>query len=313
MEVFEDALSRRDLPRELAATIGNYDGVHRGQQATLERVVAAAADGGLASAVITFDPHPLAVLAPNEAPRRLTSRDQKIALLEASGVDAMIEVRFDRDFAATRAETFVRDFLVGRLAVRRLWVGRRFTFGWRKQGDLELLRRLGESLGFEAAGQPEIEHGGAPISSSRIRRAVAAGDVREAAAMLGRPFALHGTIVEGQRRGRGLGWPTINLEPEQNAIPARGVYVSEVRFDGESEWRGSVTNIGVRPTVTAGVDEVVESHLLDFSREVYGMRAEVAFVDRLRDERTFPDVDALVHQITQDVEAARRFFAADND
>jgi riboflavin kinase/FMN adenylyltransferase len=283
--------------------------VHRGQQAILRTLVSRAGELGLLALVITFEPHPLAIVAPQRAPQRLASRSQKRELLAAAGVDVVLEISFDAAFSQTAAEEFVRGFLVARLGVREVVVGTRFGFGRGQEGDLALLARLGEELGFVACGVPEVKHEGLPVSSSRIRAAVAEGDLRAAGDMLGRPFALRGRIVHGERRGRGLGWPTINLMPEQEVIPARGVYVSEVRLDGDSEARPAVTNVGVRPTVSAGIDLVVESHILDFSRDVYDVEADVAFLQRLRDERAFESVEALSRQIQHDVGRAREFFA----
>jgi riboflavin kinase/FMN adenylyltransferase len=309
MEWIEDAWGAKDLPSPAAATIGNYDGVHRGQQAILAVLVERARELGLSAAVITFEPHPLTVVAPERAPRRLASRAQKRDLLAAAGIDAVLEIRFSAEFSETRAEEFVRRFLVGRLDAREVVVGRQFGFGRRQEGDLALLGELGAKLGFLARGVPEVSYLESPISSSRIRAAVAAGDLEAAGDMLGRPFALRGRIVHGERRGRGLGWPTINLMPEQEVIPARGVYVTEVQLIGESGLRPAVTNVGVRPTVSEGRDLVVESHILDFGRDVYGMEAEVAFIKRLRDEQAFESVEALSRQIQHDVGRARQFFA----
>lgn len=314
MRWIEDAWNTRDLPRPVVATIGNYDGVHRGQLAILDALVERARELGLPAAVITFEPHPLTIVAPDRAPRRLVSVTQKKDLLEATGVDFVLEIVFDTAFAETSAETFVREYLVERVGARDIFVGSRFGFGQGQKGDLALLRDLGDELGFGAHGVPEVQHLDGPISSSRIREAVAEGDIQSAEEMLARPFALRGRIVEGERRGRGLGWPTINLMPEQEVIPARGVYISEVLLGDESETRPAVSNVGVRPTVSAGKDLVVESHILNFSADVYGVEAEVAFLRRLRAERAFESVEALSNQIQQDVERAREFFAvrADN-
>jgi len=314
MRWIEDAWNARDLPRPVTATIGNYDGVHRGQGAILEALVERGRELDVPAAVVTFEPHPLTLLAPARAPNRLVSVAQKKELLEVSGVDLVLEVTFDRSFSETSAEFFVRRFLCERLGVRDVFVGSDFQFGRGKEGDISMLRDLGLELGFGAHGVPEVQHSEAPISSSRIREAVATGDIQSAEEMLGRPFALRGRIVTGERRGRGLGWPTINLMPEQEVIPARGVYISEVRLAGESRPRPAVSNVGVRPTVSAGRDLVVESHILNFSADVYGMEAEVAFLRRLRAERAFESVEALSNQIQQDVERAQEFFAerADN-
>jgi len=307
MQWLSDAWWRRDLPRPVVATIGNYDGVHCGQRAILDRLVGRARALELPAAVITFNPHPLTVVAPERAPRRLASKVQKRRELESAGVDAVVEIRFDREFSRTGAEEFVRKFLHERLDVRAVVVGSQFTFGREKGGQLSLLERLGEELGFEAEGIAEVLHLDAPVSSSRIRQAVLAGDVALAAEMLGRPYAMRGTIVRGQRRGAVLEFPTINLAPRQEVNPARGVYIGEVQFD-EGPPLPAVTNVGVRPTISEGGDLVVESHILDFSRDVYGMDAEVSFLQRLRDEKQFESVEALTQQIQLDTERARRYF-----
>lgn len=313
MDWLEDAWQRSDLPRPVVTTIGNYDGIHLGQQAILRRVVERARSLGVPAAVVTFNPHPLTVVAPERAPRRLYAPAQKRRGLAAADIDVVLEIRFDASVAETPAEDFVRDFLHRRLGVLEVHVGSRFVFGRRQEGDLELLRRLGGELGFAAHGAAEVAFDGAPISSSRIRRAVSEGAVVDARSMLGRPFALRGTIVHGERRGSGLGFPTINLAPEQDLIPARGVYVSEVRFAGQPRQLPAVTNVGVRPTVTAGIDTVVESHILNFASDVYGETVELGFLRRLRDERAFDSVEELRNQIQLDVERARRHFDARSD
>jgi riboflavin kinase/FMN adenylyltransferase len=199
--------------------------------------------------------------------------------------------------------------VVGRLAAREIYVGTRFAFGRGRAGGLGLLERMGAELGFRAHGVPEVLHGGEPISSSRIRRAVADGDVAEAAEMLGRPFALTGTIVRGDRMGQKLGWPTINLAPDGDLEPSEGVYASRVHFPSFPATFDSVTNIGTRPTVYENYQRVVESHILEFRSDVYGETVELQFFKRLRDEMLFPSVMALSSQIRRDVESTREYFA----
>lgn len=313
MQWFDDAWKRSDLPRDVVATIGNYDGLHRGQQAILRQVVERSGFLGAPAVVITFEPHPLTVVAPRRAPRQLDSRCQKRIGLERAGIDAVVEIAFDRAVAETPPEDFARGFLHQRLGALEIHVGSRFSFGRGQEGDLELLRRLGRELGFAAHGVHEVLHDGAPISSSRIRQAITAGRVEEARAMLGRAFALRGTIVVGERRGSGIGFPTINLEPEQDLIPALGVYVSEVRFAEHSSALPAVTNVGVRPTVSPGTEVVVESHILEFSRDVYGEVVELGFLERLRDERAFAGIEALRNQIHQDIQQARGYFQSRSD
>ncbi len=311
MRWIEDALASAERPQGGVVTVGNYDGIHRGQQAILGRVAARARELDLPGSVVTFDPHPLAVLAPQRCPARLTTREQKARLLEAQGIDEVLEIRFTRAFAETSAADFVRGLLHDWLRAREVYVGSGFVFGRDREGDLAALVGLGLEVDLAAVGVPEVVEGGAPVSSSRIRAAVAAGAVEEAALLLGRPFEVLGTIVPGQERGAALGWPTINLSTDNELLPLNGVYASEVRFLVDGETRGAVSNVGLRPTFagTAGGPVVVESHILDFARDVYGERVEVAFLSRLREEQAFPSETELARQIGRDVQAARQFFA----
>ncbi len=310
MRVVRDAWGRDDLPRDLVVTVGNFDGIHVGQRRILELVTARARETGLGSAVVTFEPHPLSILRPEQAPPLLTTEGQKQALLEESGLDALIVVRFTPSFAALPARRFVRDFLVGALAVKEVYVGSRFAFGRDREGDLSLLRTTGESFGFAAFGCAEVTSGGEPVSSTRIRAAVADGQAEEAARLLGRPYALSGIVVRGDGRGRGLGWPTANLALDNELLPADGVYVSRLRIPALAEDLPSVTNVGRRPTVYAEHPRLVECHVLDFDRDIYGERVDLEVLHRLRPERKFPSADALREQIGRDAEAAREYFAA---
>ncbi len=306
----DDAWKRTDLPRGTVGTIGNFDGLHRGQRAILGRVVERAAATGLRSAVVTFDPHPLSVLRPQGAPRRLLPAGRKSALLEAAGLDLLIVVRFTPEFSRTPAREFVLDFLHRRLGMREIYVGRRFAFGRDRQGNLELLRELAAEAGFRAEGVDEVLHGGEPISSTRIRESVGAGEMEEAMAMLGRPYALSGVVVPGDGRGRELGWPTANLEIENELLPADGVYAGRIRLSEAEESRPAVSNVGVRPTFDGRSDRVVESHVLDFEGDLYGSRVELELWKRLRGERRFPSVEELCAQIGRDAAATREYFAA---
>lgn len=310
MDVLEDALHSADLPWGAIATLGNYDGIHRGQLAVIERVVERARADGVQAALITFEPHPVSVLRPEVAPQLLTSREQREKLLAEAGIDVLLVVRFHQDFAATPAETFVRDFLCGRLKVQAVYVGRGFHFGKDRQGDLALLERLGQELGFEAVGVDEVLHRGEPISSTRVRRAIYDGNVELAMELLGRPYGLRGTVVRGDRMGARLGWPTINLVPDNDHVPSNGVYSGQVYLPSYPSTFDCVTNIGNRPTVYENHQRVVESHILGFSADVYGEQVEVTFFKRLREEMIFTTVMDLSAQIGRDVEATREYFAA---
>jgi riboflavin kinase / FMN adenylyltransferase len=308
MHVVQDAYNSSDLPRGGVGSIGNFDGVHRGQRAILDRVVARAEELGVPAVVVTFDPHPLTVLAPERAPVPLTTPRQKERLLEEAGIAAMLVLRFTPELSRVPARAFVRDFLHERLGLKEVYVGASFVFGHQREGNLGLLSGMGEELGFTVGGVDEVIHGGERISSTRIRRAVAEGNVAEAAEMLGRPYALAGSIARGDRMGKRLGWPTINVVCENKLIPADGVYASRVFFPSYPATFDCATNIGTRPTVYENYQRVVESHILDFKSDVYGQPVELHFYKRLREERIFPTVMDLSAQIGRDVEATREYF-----
>jgi len=310
MQVIHDAIHALDLPRGVIATIGNYDGVHRGQRSVLDLVVGRARAAGLNSAVVTFQPHPLTVLHPEIQIKLLTTQQQKEALLDQAEVDYVIVLRFTPELAKMPARTFVRDFLWGALEAREIYVGSRFSFGRGREGDLSLLRQMGETYGFSAFAVDEVTHLGEPISSTRIRNALLEGDVTLARELLGRPYSVTGLIARGDRMGKRLGWPTINLAADNDLMPFDGVYASRVHFPSFPATFDAVTNIGTRPTVYENYQRVVESHILDFNADVYGETVELRFYKRLRDERTFPSMMELSAQIGRDVEAARDLFSA---
>jgi len=310
MQVIQDALNSADLPYGAIATIGNYDGIHRGQLAVLARVVERSRAVGVQAVVITFDPHPVSVLRPEQAPLLLTPGAQRQRLLAEAGVDAMLIVRFTEDFARTEPEEFVRRFLHRELALMEVYVGSGFAFGKQRSGNLEMLQRLGGELSFGAFGIEEVLHGGEEISSTRIRRAIDQGKTELAMELLGRPYSLHGTVARGDRMGKRLGWPTINLLPDNELLPSDGVYTGRVRFPSLPGVFDCVTNVGTRPTVYEHYQHVVESHILDFNSDVYGEQVEIELHKRLREERIFSTVMDLSAQIGRDVEATREYFAA---
>lgn len=308
MLVVHDALHASDLPSGGVGTLGNYDGIHRGQRAILELVTARAKESGLTPMVVTFEPHPLTVLRPESAPELITTAAQKERLLDQAGIEVVLVVRFTPEFSQTPARLFVRDFLHRKLDLREIYVGSRFVFGHKREGDLALLRQLGRDFGFDAFGVEEVMHDGEAISSTRIRAAIADGAVDRAWEMLGRPFTISGLIARGDRMGKRLGWPTINLASENALLPADGVYATRVYFPSFPGTFDCVTNIGTRPTLYENYQRVVESHVLDFSADVYGERIELSFHKRLREERIFPSVMDLSAQIGRDVEATREYF-----
>jgi len=287
------------------ATIGNYDGVHVGHRAILRSAVAGAKGRQLQSLLITFDPHPLSVVAPSRRPRLLQTRRQKLDTLAECGIDGVLVVHFDGTLAAMSGDAFFRTFLRSRVTPAAIHVGVNFRFGHDRAGDTDLLCRIGVEMGIDVVGIPQVEVGGETVSSSAIRRAVEDGDVERAARMLGRPFALTGEVVAGNGRGRTLDFPTANLDVENEMIPRRGVYVTETSV--LSSRNISVTNVGVRPTF-GGETLVVETHLIDFDEDLLGERMDVRFLARIRDERRFSDPGELADQIARDRAAAVAYF-----
>jgi riboflavin kinase/FMN adenylyltransferase len=283
-------------------TPGNHDGVHLGHRALLRRASERAAPEGLEVIVLTFDPHPAMLLAPERAPTPLTTLPRRVALLKALGADRVVVRTFDRTFAAQSPEAFMRDVLVADLGTRAVVVGPDFRFGRGREGDEDTLRRYGAQRGFDVHAVPPVTVDGARVSSTRIRRHLDAGDVGLAASLLGRVHDVAGTVVEGDRRGRALGFPTANLDCEPVLIPADGVYAVVARPEGGPLLHG-VANLGVRPTFDAG--RSVEVHLFDFDGDLYGQTVRVGFVARLRGERKFDGLEALVAQIGADAEVGR--------
>ena len=289
---------------QAALALGNFDGVHLGHQAVLQQVQASARAGQARAVLVTFEPHPAEVLAPERRPRLLQTRRQKLAALEEAGVDAVLVLPFDLALAALSAEEFL-ERLCTALIPRSIHVGTGFRFGRERQGDVALLRAIGARHGFAVEEVPPLEVDGARVSSSRIREAVLAGRVEVARGLLGRPYALEGRVVRGEGRGAMLAFPTANLAVENELPPLRGVYVTET-VALALRWH-SVTNVGVRPTFD-GSRLTVESHLIDYEGHLYGERVEACFLARLRDERRFPDATALADQIARDRAAAVAWF-----
>lgn len=298
-----ESLAPRGWPRP-AVTVGNFDGVHLGHQALAAVAVRdAQAMGGLA-VVLTFDPHPSRVLAPDRAPRALMTVEQKAEVLGALGVDRLAILPFTRELSLETPERFARLVLRETLGAAVVVVGAGFRFGHRRAGDVRALEACGQSMEFRVHAMEPVLHEGAPISSSRIREALARGDVEAARDQLGRPFRVDGTVVRGEGRGRGLGIPTANLRPENETLPGSGVYACRCGSRGAA----AVVNIGRRPTFGEGAT-VLEAHLLDFEGDLYGTRLRVEFIAQLREERRFPGPEALVAQIREDIAAARAVLA----
>jgi riboflavin kinase / FMN adenylyltransferase len=288
-----------------AAAIGNFDGVHRGHARLVAETIAAAQALRGRSVVLTFDPHPARVLAPEAAPSSLSTLAQKAELLAALGVDTLAVLPFTAQVAALDAGSFAREVLASCLGTAAVVVGGDFRFGRGRAGDSALLAELGERLGWTVTTVAPVTHLGEPISSTRVRRTLAAGDVAAAADLLGRRFFVDGLVEAGDGRGRGLGFPTANVATTNETLPANGVYACLFAAGGEPP-REAVANLGRRPTFEGGAAEPrLEVHVLDTDRDLYGRAVRTTFVARLRDEQRFPDADALARQIAEDVARAR--------
>jgi riboflavin kinase/FMN adenylyltransferase len=285
--------------------LGNFDGLHRGHLKIIERVKRGAAEHGGTPMAMTFDPHPPRIVRPDKAPPLLMTKAQRIEALHRAGVHCVAVVRFTKELSQWDADTFVRKVLVDWLRVSEVWVGANFLFGHDRSGTFSVLRGLGQSYGFRADKIDPVRYKDFVVSSTRIRRLVSEARMDEAAALLGRAYYVDGTIVEGRHRGRELGFPTANLETQNELVPPNGVYATIMTIDGVVH--GGVTNIGMRPTF-GETTPTIETHVLDFSGNLYGHTVRLAFVQRLRDERRFEDVDALRAQIDADKRRAERLF-----
>jgi riboflavin kinase/FMN adenylyltransferase len=288
-----------------AVAIGSFDGVHLGHRRVIERTIAAARERNLTATVVSFDPHPMAVLRPELAPLELSTPARKQVLVAEMGVDELVWIRFDRAFSMLDHERFAEEVLSQALGARLVIVGRNFHYGHRAQGSIESLAQSGERLGFAVEPAPLLEVGGVAISSSRIRDLITAGNVQQASELLGRLVWIEGTIVRGDGRGRELGFATANVAAAPHtAVPAIGIYAGWGHLDGERH--AAAISIGYNPTFSDARDRVrIEAHLLDFDRDVYGRPLRVEFTHRLRGEERFGSVDELVAQVHRDISAVR--------
>src|SRR5688572_21387711 len=275
--------------------LGNFDGLHRGHQKIIERIRRGAAERGATAVVLTFDPHPPRVVRPDKAPPLLMTLAQKLRALERAGVHGAAVVRFTHELSRWSPERFVTTVLVEWLRVAEVWVGADFLFGRDRAGNFSVLRTLGQQYGFRVEKIDAVRYKEFVVSSTRIRRLVSEGRVDEAGALLGHHYAIDGVVAEGAKRGRELGFRTASLSTENDLVPPTGVYATALDLGG-TRWP-SITNVGVRPTFEAAGAVTVETHVLGLQREIYGAAVSLSFVQRLRDERRFPDVDALKEQI----------------
>lgn len=303
----------RDLVRPIL-TIGNFDGLHIGHRTIMRTVIERARALGGEAVVYTFEPHPRKILTPARAPRLLTTLEQKLELLEEFGIDCVILEPFGDGFANVTPEEFVREYVYSRIRPVEVYVGYDFHYGRDREGSMRLLTETGPRLGFSVTIIGEVTIGARDVNSTRIRELLEHGKVDETRELLGRPYCIRGTVVEGDRRGRELGFPTANLRTDNEVLPANGVYAGEVSFlddgvPGPGSRLPAVTNVGLRPTFDEAQGHLAETHLIDFEGELYGRRVELTFTHHLRGEQKFDGPEALREQIARDVAGARERLA----
>ena len=297
-----------DTGRGSVIAIGTFDGIHIGHQHVLEYAIERARESGAVSTALTFEPPPIKVLRPESAPPRISTNQQRMDWFGFVGMETAVVLPFTRELAALSPEDFVDQILISQLKVRAVVVGDNFRFGCKQAGDVKFLREMGMHQGFEVVVHTPVTLDGEVVSSTLIRKLVSEGDVRHAARLLGRPFALTGEVVSGTGTGKKFTFPTLNLKPEQELLPARGVYITRTVLDGEATSHRSVTNIGMRPTFN-GSGLSIETHLLDYSGNFTPKNIEVRFWKRLRPEKKFAGPEELKDQIARDIANANRFFA----
>ncbi len=306
MKIFH-GIENANISRPTVLTLGVFDGLHLGHQRIMQTVVERAEATGTVPTAMTFDPHPRAVLHPENAPPLLQTLDQRLAAFEFLGIEQAIVIRFTKDFAKQEATEFLREIIHKRLQAKEVYLGKNFEFGRNRGGNIELLKKMSAELGFYAAEVPEIRLRGQRISSSKIRHLLSDGKVNSARRMLGRPYGVEGVIIRGNQRGHTIGFPTANLKPKNRVIPKFGVYATATLID--DGWRRSITNIGVRPTFEKDVEPSIETYIFDFDGDLYGDVLRVRFLHHIRDERKFSGIDELKAQIEKDTHRALSYFS----
>jgi len=309
MQLFRTIPAQATHSRVLA--IGNFDGVHLGHRALLERLAAEARRLKLPAAVMTFEPHPRELFAPDQAPARLTSLREKLALLESCGVEEVFLLHFSRKLAGLTAEEFIERGLVQGLGVRHLIIGDDFRFGKGRAGDFAMLQAAGQQHGFGVEAMHTIEINGERVSSSAVRDVLGTGDLEHAARLLGRPYSISGRVIHGNKVGRKLGFPTANIQLKRKRVALTGVFAATVS-GLDKRFLPGAASLGVRPTLGQGLRPVLEVHLFDFDRQIYGSHVTVHFLHKLRDEAKYDSLEALTAQIERDVQSTKAYFEGKN-
>ncbi|MDP2785523.1 MAG: bifunctional riboflavin kinase/FAD synthetase [Sulfurimicrobium sp.] len=292
----------------IALTIGNFDGVHLGHQAMLQRMEEAARKRGLPACVMTFEPHPREFFTPDQAPTRLTSLREKLELFEQYGVEQVFICRFNQQFSRTPADDFAADILQRKLQTKWMLIGDDFRFGAKRSGDFALLKEAGAKLGAEVEEMHSVTEAELRVSSTAVREALASGNLNLAARLLGRPYSISGRVEHGDSLGHKIGFPTANIQLKHNRPPLWGIFAVEVAGLDDHPLQGAAS-LGVRPTVKNNGLPTLEVHLFNFDRQIYNQHVRVDFMHKLRDEMKFPDLETLTAQIAADVEAAKSYFS----
>ncbi len=306
MKIFHGT-ENANILRPTVLTLGVFDGLHLGHQKIMKTVVERAKAIDAVPTAITFDPHPRAVLHPENSPPLLQTLDQRLANFEVLEIEQAIVIRFNKEFASQDAEVFLRQVINERLHAKEVYLGHGFAFGKDRKGNIDLLKKMSEELGFIADEVPEVRLRGERISSSKIRELLKNGKVNIVRRMLGRPYGVEGVIIRGDRRGHTIGFPTANLKPKNRVIPKYGVYATASLVDGV--WKKSITNVGIRPTFEGSNEPSIESYIFDFERDLYGDVLRVRFLHRIRDEQKFAGIEELKTQIEKDVRTALHYFS----
>jgi riboflavin kinase / FMN adenylyltransferase len=294
-------------PRKVCLAIGFFDGVHLGHQQIIRQTITDARKHGALALVMTFDQHPNTIVAPPRVPPLIYSLPQKLRTIESLGPEATLLIHFDKAFSQKTGEAFIRELAGAWSGIQSICVGANFTFGYKRGGNVDLLKKLGSELKFSVHGMSAVSLDGKTVSSTRIREAIRTGDLDAASQMLGRAYSISGPVIEGDKLGHKIGFPTANLDATGLALPPSGVYAIHAIVGGKTH--RAVLNIGTRPTLgNTNPPLRIEAHLLDFNSKLYGQELEIVFAEKLRDEKKFPSVDELKAQIAHDIERAKDIF-----
>jgi len=309
VQLIHSAIELTPGNRKVCLAIGFFDGVHLGHQQIIRQTITDARKHGALALVLTFDQHPNTIVAPARVPPLIYSLSQKLRAIESLGPEATLLIHFDKPFSQKTGETFIRELAAAWSGIQSICVGANFTFGHKRGGNVELLKKLGAELKFSVHGMAAVSLDGRTVSSTRIREAIRAGDLDAASQMLGRAYSIAGRVVEGDKLGHKLSFPTANIDPTGLALPPGGVYAIHAIVSGKTH--RAVLNIGTRPTLNNPAPSLrIEAHLLDFNEDIYGQELEIVFAEKLRDEQKFPSLDELKAQIARDIAQAKTIFAS---